>query len=469
MLKETVKKSAFFLAFSYSSLILADAEVTRIPILDAPEGTVGLGFGVRLENSPYVKDGESSTLDDIRADWIPMILYEGRFLYAHGTSLGVHLYRNEFFSADILARYRFDQLDPNSSTYLEGLEKREQTVDAGLSFTLKGAFGSLKLEWVTDTLNKHNGEEVDLTYRYRIDEGRWMYSPFLSFIYQDEQLSNYYYGVSEAEAVPGRPAYLPGSATFFRMGLNTSYKLTTRWLLYANVAFESLDIVQRNSPIVEKDFLASAFVGASYLIGDIYEADVEDRRRKKEWSWRVNYGYNAKENFNNIIRGNLSADYEVDTEIFGLTFGKLIVGGPRIDIYGRFALFRRLEEPFQEDFWEYALYVMAMGKAYKPWSKELAFRWGFGYGLDYADNVPYTEQKEQAEKNRDTSQLLNYLEMQVDFPVNNIVKTKTFNDCFVGMTVVHRSGLFGSSDLFNNVVGGSNAITFHLECLRWVK
>ncbi|KPJ94992.1 MAG: hypothetical protein AMJ55_05030 [Gammaproteobacteria bacterium SG8_15] len=287
-----------------------------------------------------------------------------------------------------------------------------------------------------------------------------------SVIYQDADLSNYYYGVSDSEARPDRPAYMPGSATFMRMGLNTSYHLTRRWFLYSNIAFEGLDIDQRSSPLVENDYAVSLFMGASYLFGDVYEADVEDVARKKEWSWRINYGYNAKENFNNIIRGELSPDKEIDTEILGFTFGKLIVGGPRVDIYGRLALFRRLEEPYQSNFWEYVAYVMAMGKGYKAWSKQLAFRWGFGYGVSYAEEVPAAEAVEQAEKGEETSRFLNYFEMQVDFPVNNIVRTRSLRNCFVGMTVVHRSGLFGSSDLFNNITGGSNAITGHLECLR---
>ncbi|MCI0505701.1 MAG: MipA/OmpV family protein [Gammaproteobacteria bacterium] len=457
----------FITSLFFQGYALADSEVSRIPILDAPPGTVGLGVGVRLETTPYKEDESSSGIgDDINQDWVPMYLYEGKYLFAHGTSVGVHMYRNDFFSADALARYRFDQLDPQTSDFYEGMEKREQTVDAGFSFSFKGAFGSVKFEWVTDTLNKHNGEEVDVTYRYRLDEGRWIYSPFFSVIYQDGQLSNYYFGVSEAEARPGRPAYEPGSGAFARIGLNTSYQLTRRWLLYANIAFEGMDTGQRESPLVEEDYLAAVFMGASYLFGDIYVADVADLKRKKEWSWRINYGYNAKEIFNHTIRGDLRPDNEIDTEVLGFTFGKLVTGGPRIDVYGRLALFRRLEEPFQDDFWDYVAYVMVMGKGYKPWSDQLAFRWGVGYGVSYAEEAPAAEKIEQAEKGRDTSRFLNYLEMQVDFPVDNLVKTKSLRNCFVGMTVAHRSGLFGSSDLFNNVSGGSNAITGHLECLR---
>jgi hypothetical protein len=41
--------------------VLANQEVARIPIVDAPPGTPGLGGGVRLGSNPY--NGESDTLE----------------------------------------------------------------------------------------------------------------------------------------------------------------------------------------------------------------------------------------------------------------------------------------------------------------------------------------------------------------------------------------------------------------------
>jgi hypothetical protein len=37
-------------------------------------------------------------------------------------------------------------------------------------------------------------------------------------------------------------------------------------------------------------------------------------------------------------------------------------------------------------------------------------------------------------------------------------------DCYAGLTVVHRSGIFGASDIHGDVAGGSDWITIHLEC-----
>ena len=47
-----------------------------------------------------------------------------------------------------------------------------------------------------------------------------------------------------------------------------------------------------------------------------------------------------------------------------------------------------------------------------------------------------------------------------------ISKSRLVRNCFTGVTVVHRSGLFGSSDILGEVSGGSDWVTLHLECLR---
>jgi outer membrane protein len=124
-------------------------------------------------------------------------------------------------------------------------------IDGSISLSFNGRFGSLKFDWVADLRDKHNGEEFDLTYRCRFNRGRWMFSPFISYIYQDKDLTNYYYGISENEALPGRPAYQTDEAFFVRAGVNSSYQLIKHWLIYANVAFEGLDDSLRESPLTE--------------------------------------------------------------------------------------------------------------------------------------------------------------------------------------------------------------------------
>ncbi len=54
----------------------------------------------------------------------------------------------------------------------------------------------------------------------------------------------------------------------------------------------------------------------------------------------------------------------------------------------------------------------------------------------------------------------------VDFPIDGIIKSKLVRNCFVGVTVVHRSGIFSTSDILGQVAGGADWYTAHIECLR---
>jgi len=151
------------------TLLLAAApslatDVHTIPIIYAPEGTAALGGGLRLSSNPTVGD-----LDIV--DLVPLYLYEGRHLYAHGTEFGAHLFRNEVFRFGALARYRFTRVKPGDDPRLDGLEDRYTTLDGGLSAQVRGGWGQLQAEWLADMLGRHEGEEVNLTYRYRFERG----------------------------------------------------------------------------------------------------------------------------------------------------------------------------------------------------------------------------------------------------------------------------------------------------------
>src|SRR5210317_762094 len=99
---------------------------------------------------------------------------------------------------------------------------------------------------------------------------------------------------------------------------------------------------------------------------------------------------------------------------------------------------------------------MARGTGYSPWSKEEVFRWGFGFGMSYADTVPIAEQRKQEAKGDNTAHFLNYLEMTLDFPLRRVTKARWLERCYAGVTVVHRSGIFGTSDFLGDVSGGAD-------------
>ena len=414
----------------FSALPRADAqEVAEIPFWHTPEGTAALGGGLRFGQSPYLA---SDSEDERKLDLVPLYLYNGKYLFARGTSGGIHIVRNEALELNLYTRYRFQQLDPDSNAYYEGLEERKQSLDAGFELALRRNWGELRFDWVTDTLNRHGGNEARASYRYRIDSGPFQVSPFISWTWQDANLTNYYFGVSEAEATPERPAYEPGDSQWVSFGLNASWQLTDNIIFFGNVAFAGTQTEVINSPLVEEDSLSSAFVGGTYQFGNARKPDyIMDEERIGEWSWRE-----------------LPALPNMETQ-------------RRI----RFAWFRHYEEDEGNgNFSSYAAYIMARGTGYSPWSKEEVFRWGFGFGMSYADTVPIAEQRKQEAKGDNTAHFLNYLEMTLDFPLRRVTKVRWLERCYAGLTVVHRSGIFGTSDFLGDVSGGSDWITAHLEC-----
>jgi len=443
---------------------VATQEILRIPIADADKGTPGIGGGLRLVGNPYY--GGSG-----KADLIPLYLYQGRFLFAYGDSAGVHVYRNKKLYFDVFARYRFTELNPGTEAFddpvFDGLEHREQTIEGGVALGLQGEWGQIRLEWMSDLLDNYSGQNIGATYRHPMDRGRWNVSPYVSATYEDSSLTSYYFGVSPPEATPGRPVYDPSSTVNFSFGVNTYYRWTDMVHVFVNLGRTQFGDEITDSPLVKDSGITQAYAGAAFFFGNVKQAKTTDETRLREWSWRLNYGYQADGNIvGEIDHGDFSKSTYVDTNLAGVTFAKLLTDGPRIDFEGKLAMYRHLEDGYQDDFWSWAAYIMAMGHAYGPWSGEVAFRYGFGFGFSYAQSIPAAEQAKAAEKDRDTAQFLNYLEITLDFPLARVTKARALRHCYTGITVVHRSGIFSTSDMLSNVFGGADWITLHVECQR---
>ena len=269
-----------------------------------------------------------------------------------------------------------------------------------------------------------------------------------------------------------RPAFSAGESQWLSFGLNTSWQITDRIQLFGNFAFGGTESEVINSPLVEEAGFSQAFIGGTFVFGNARKPDyIMSEERIGEWSWRVNYGYQADGNIvSEIDQGDFSrSSVAPDARLAGITLGKLLTEGKRVDFVGKVAAFRHLEEDENNgNFWSYAAFIMARGKGYSPWSKEEVFRWGFGFGMSYAETVPIAEQRKQTGSGAkgNTSHFLNYLEMTLDFPLRRISKANWLQRCYAGLSIVHRSGIFGTSDFLGDVSGGADWITAHLECTQ---
>jgi outer membrane protein len=83
--------------------------------------------------------------------------------------------------------------------------------------------------------------------------------------------------------------------------------------------------------------------------------------------------------------------------------------------------------------------------------------------MSYAQKIPLMEQRDLAERGRNTSKVLQTFDPTMDVSIGDLLGSKQWKETYVGLGVSHRSGIFGSSQLLGNVNGGSNYIYAYLE------
>lgn len=77
--------------------------------------------------------------------------------------------------------------------------------------------------------------------------------------------------------------------------------------------------------------------------------------------------------------------------------------------------------------------------------------------------MPLAEQRDQALRGRGTSKLLNTFDPTADISLGDVLRVKRLRETYLGVGVSHRSGIFGTSQMFDNVDGGSNYIYGYVE------
>ena len=124
---------------------------------------------------------------------------------------------------------------------------------------------------------------------------------------------------------------------------------------------------------------------------------------------------------------------------------------------------REAERGAQPDFFGHTLYLKAYWTGF-PWSGWLRTRAGFGEGMSYAWHVPSEERDEARRHDRNTSRLLNYLDVSLEVNAGDFLQDERLKGCWLGWVISHRSGAFGLIDVFGSVNGGSNYNTASIEC-----
>jgi outer membrane protein len=226
----------------------------------------GIGAGAAAIDSPYA--GE-----DIRIRPIPLLSYEGERFFFRGATGGYHFIHTPAVSFDFIGAARLDGIDVEDLGVDELaargidrrlLEDRDDQLDAGLGLSWRGGLGELQLRAVTDVTDTSSGQEMSLTYSYRMQMGSFTVTPLVGIAYLSEDLANYYYGTLDEEVSRGVVDYKPGSAVTTQAGVNLMRPIGEHWAMMGSVRYTMLPDELSDSPLIESDSSASMFLGLTY-------------------------------------------------------------------------------------------------------------------------------------------------------------------------------------------------------------
>lgn len=224
-----------------------------------------IGAGISYIDRPY-EDYDS----DEKTFPIPIILYEGKHLFARGQTIGWDFTTSDTWELAVIAEYLFQGYEESDSDFLDGMDDRDPSIGVGGHVVWQPNEFGVKLTAVTDVADESDGSQVrgKLFYVSKFGDG-FTVTPSFSVVWQDEDFNDYYYGVRASEATMVRPAYEADDDINYRFGLNASYqKPGSRWRYMGGIVYELLGDEIDDSPIVEDDSVLSGFIGVAYTFGN---------------------------------------------------------------------------------------------------------------------------------------------------------------------------------------------------------
>jgi len=252
-------------AFCYPGSLFASTEsVANIEtkdsgfawLSDAPNVTQwGLGGGVSYDKSPYKGYGS-----DVNPT--PLVYFDNKWVHLYGNDLDLKLGHWQNFSVALHANYALGEgYDASDADILNGMQKRRGGFWAGPSVAWQTDLGTLSANYL---LAGNKGQRAMLGITKQFGYGDVTFSPYARVAWLNSQYVDYYYGVRDSEARPGRQAYKGESTYNVTGGLRIGYALTQRQRLQLDANVTHLGSGITNSPLVDRASVPRFSLGYLY-------------------------------------------------------------------------------------------------------------------------------------------------------------------------------------------------------------
>jgi len=204
----------------------------------------GVGIGAVMLERPY-KDYDNEVKP------VPVLYFENRWLSVNSGRVDFKVNASDALSFRIRARYALDGYDPDDSSYLQGMEERDDSAWVGGAIVWNNSLAEVSAEYLTDAMNNSGGSRGRVQVERRFGK-RFGVTPHVAAELVDQKFVSYYYGVRPEEATLDRPAYEGDATVNVEGGLRFDYNPSRRHTLFLDVSAVRFGSEIADSPLVER-------------------------------------------------------------------------------------------------------------------------------------------------------------------------------------------------------------------------
>lgn len=221
-----------------------------------------LGVSVSSSQSPYLAATDSKMAFPYLTSFRHSSFTDDWLLFQN-ENIGFRYVTENDWEMGFLGRVQLRGLAINEDVF-PSLEQREWAIETGPFLGWRGSPVHVQFRTYWEAPNRHSGTTSELEFRLPREFSRGFIVPNLTITHMSDDYSNFFFGVSAAEASASLPEFRPGSAINTEIGVTLGYELSPNWLLQTRLGFEYLDSAISDSPLVDRDGLWSGSIGFAY-------------------------------------------------------------------------------------------------------------------------------------------------------------------------------------------------------------
>jgi outer membrane protein len=403
------------------------------------EQTWGLGVLMRNAEIPFDTEADNVT------SFVPMMFYQGETFFIRGIEGGAHLYQNNDWQFNALARYRFFDIPAEYQNAVQG-----DTLDLG--FQARKSFSKDTFFDIEVFSDLEGNPFANFSQSWYFQHDSWAFMPKVSARYKSASFNSHYYALAELTD------QTIGAGIELNAGIETRYHVASNFYLLASVNGTFLDKNAYDSQAINQRWQTEAYLGFAFF-NDISKP--KKTSLKNHGYLRVAHGWATPSNMGDIFGGDTVKDEynnQLTSIFYGLPLTDELFSLP-IDIFLTPGFVWHASSEVQDSEQEVVLAI----KAYYtiPWP--VRWRIGVAEGLSYVSDVTYIEGTEMEEKGYRPSELMNFIDISFDINLGDVLNVNALNETWLGYSLHHRSSIFEKASQFGRIKGGSNYNTVYVQ------